>query len=340
MFTKPSEFVAIGDITTDAFIKIKDASVHCDINSSNCTISLKFADKVPYESVDVVKAVGNSANAAVSAARLGLGSALVSDVGRDQNGEDCIDVLKDENVSTKYMTVHKSMETNYHYVLWYEAERTILVKHQEYPYKLPELKTPKWVYLSSLASNAFDYHLELIAYLKKNPEVKLCFQPGTFQMKLGFEKMKEFYQRSDLFVCNVEESERILERKSEETAQEVSGKILGLLKDMKDRGPKLVLITDGPAGAYMYDGTTAWFMPIYPDPKPPYERTGCGDAFTSTFVSALLLGKTNEEALLWAPINPMSVVQYVGAQKGLLTRAQLEELLKNAPADYKPRKIN
>ena len=32
------DFVAIGDIVTDAFIKLKDASVHCDINNEKCEI--------------------------------------------------------------------------------------------------------------------------------------------------------------------------------------------------------------------------------------------------------------------------------------------------------------
>jgi hypothetical protein len=35
----------------------------------------------------------------------------------------------------------------------------------------------------------------------------------------------------------------------------------------------------------------------------------------------------------------MSVVQQVGAQKGLLSREKLEEYLKNAPEEYKLRKI-
>ncbi len=332
MFRKTFDFLAIGDITADAFIKIKDASTHCNIDGTNCTISLKFADKVPYESVDVIKAVGNSANAAVCAAQLGLKSALVTDIGNDDNGVDYIDTLKEHGVSTKYITRHAGFDSNYHYVLWYEAERTILIKHQEYPYKLPTISAPKWMYFSSLASNSYDYHMEVLEYLKKNPQVKLCFQPGTFQMKLGYEKLKEFYARTEVFVCNVEESQRILENQSSD--------ILVLLKEMYSRGPKLVLITDGPKGAYMYDGTDAYFMPIYPDPKPPYERTGCGDAFTSTFVTALSLGKTNLEALMWAPINPMSVVQYVGAQKGLLSRSQLEMHLAKARADYKPKKIN
>ena len=99
------------------------------------------------------------------------------------------------------------------------------------------------------------------------------------------------------------------------------------------------MITDGVRGAYASDGVTIWFMPPYPDPKPPYERTGAGDAFSSTFVAALALGKNIEEALRWAPINAMSVVQYIGAQEGLLSRGKLEEYLERAPADYYPKPL-
>ena len=80
-------------------------------------------------------------------------------------------------------------------------------------------------------------------------------------------------------------------------------------------------------------------MPPYPDPKPPFERTGAGDAFSSTFVVALALGLDIPSALRWAPINSMSVVQYVGAREGLLTREKLEEYLAKAPKDYEPKKI-
>ncbi|MDP2665034.1 MAG: PfkB family carbohydrate kinase, partial [bacterium] len=74
--------------------------------------------------------------------------------------------------------------------------------------------------------------------------------------------------------------------------------------------------------------------PMYPDPKPPENRTGAGDAMTSTFVIALALGKSLSEALLWGPVNSMSVVQHVGAQKGLLTRAALLKYLADAPSSY------
>ena len=106
-----------------------------------------------------------------------------------------------------------------------------------------------------------------------------------------------------------------------------------------DLGPKIVVITDGPKGAYAYDEESFYFMPPYPDPKPPLERTGAGDAFSSTFVVALALGLSVPDALRWAPINSMSVVQDVGARAGLLTREKLEEYLARAPEDYKPQKI-
>ena len=52
------------------------------------------------------------------------------------------------------------------------------------------------------------------------------------------------------------------------------------------------------------------------------------------------MGKSIEDALMMAPVNSMSVVQYIGAREGLLTLAELENYLQQAPEDYKPRRIN
>ena len=329
MFSKKIDFLAIGDIVTDAFIKLKDAHVTCNVDHVNCELCMKFGDKIPFESVDVIAAVGNSANAAVSAARLGLNSALVSNIGSDMYGKECIDALKKEKVSTKFLTAHKGMITNYHYVLWFGDERTILVKHQDYPRVLPAFSEPKWIYLSSLGGNSEQYHHEIAAYLSKHPNVKLAFQPGTFQMSLGLDKLAEIYKRSDIFFCNKEEAQRILKTPESDVKK--------LMQMLRAKGPKLVVLTDGPNGAYADNGANAYFMPLYPDPKPPFERTGAGDAFASTFTIAIAQGKSIEEALMWAPINSASVVQDIGAQRGLLTESALKDWLSKAPAKYKPR---
>jgi len=332
MFDKNIDFLAIGDITTDAFIRLKEANVHCRVDTENCELCMKFGDKVPFEYVKVVKGVGNSANAAVSVSRLGISSSLITQIGDDSNGKDCISNLTSEKVDTRFVKRHKGMPTNYHFVLWFEADRTILINHTKYEYRLPEIKrAPKWMYLSSLGENSLEYHKEISSYLKANKDVKLAFQPGTFQIKLGVGKLKDIYSRTEVFICNVEEAQRILHTESRD--------IKYLLAEIHANGPKIALITDGPKGAYMLDGDHFYFMPPYPDPKDPLERTGCGDAFSSTFIAALMLGKTPLEALTWAPVNPMSVIQYVGAQEGLLDRNNIEWFLKNAPEGYAPKEI-
>ena len=69
---KPFDILAIGDVVIDAFIKLKDARVHCNIKDEECEICMRWGDKIPFESATVVPGVGNCANAAVSASRLGL----------------------------------------------------------------------------------------------------------------------------------------------------------------------------------------------------------------------------------------------------------------------------
>ncbi len=326
---KSFDFLAVGDIVTEPFIRLHEASVHCDINNEACTISMRWGDKIPYESAEICHAVGNSPNAAVAAARLGLSTAIATDIGSDDIGKGDVAQLKKEKISTKYVRTHKGMVSNYHYVLSYESERTILVKHEEYPYRFPDMRpAPRYMYLSSLAANSLPYHKEIEAYLAKNPDVYLTLQPGTFQMKLGVSELKPLYERANLLVINKEESERIL------GLPETGGDIKDLLQKMHAFGPKAVIITDGRAGAYSYDGAEMLHIPMYPDSREPKERTGAGDAFASTVTAALALGKPFREALLWGPINSMAVVQEIGAQKGLLSRKEIEDFIAKAPASY------
>ncbi len=328
------DLVAIGDLATDAFIRLREAEVHCEINKEDCKITMRFGDKIPYDSVTVVPAVGNSPNAAVAAARLGLKVGLVSNLGADRNGDEALAELKKNKVTTDWVARHADKLTNYHYVLWYLDDRTILIKHEEYPYALPESFTassPRWIYLSSLGEHSLAFHHEIAAYLAAHPEVKLAFQPGTFQIKLGVEPLTEIYRRTEIFFCNVEEAKRILKT--------TEADIKNLLTAVAGLGPKMVVITDGPRGAYAYQSGTSWFMSPYPDEQPPLERTGAGDAFASTVTAALALGQPLAEALRWGPINSMSVVQHVGAQAGLLTHSSLLSRLNQAPASYKPELI-
>lgn len=328
------DFVAIGDLVIDAFIELdKDAAdVSIDMDTGRQTLHMPFGSKLPFANVEVINAVGNSPNAAVSAHRLGLKSALVASLGQDRNGKDCLDALRQEGVHTDFVKLHEGKTTNYHYVLRYGPERTILIKHEKFPYVLPDFSTaPRYLYFSSIGEHGLPFHFDVVNYVKAN-DTKLVFQPGTFQIKLGYEVLKDLYAVTDIFFCNKEEAQEILKT--------TESHVPTLLRKLKELGPRLPVITDGPHGAYVVDEQDqAWHMPMYPDPADPVDRTGAGDAFASTFTAAIALGKTPAEALTWGPINSMSVVQYIGAQKGLLSRAELETYLQNRPVEYEAKMI-
>lgn len=328
------DVLSVGDVVTDAFIKLFDDRAKVTQTDDGPILSIPFATKLPFDHSEVLSAVGNSANAAVNFAKLGLESALYANVGGDAAGREIIQTLDKADVDTRFVRINPKKVSNYHYVLWYKNERTILIKHEEYDYHWPHLKPkeiPKWIYFSSISEHAIEFHDDIVEWLDDHPDVKLAFQPGTFQMEAGKERLKHVYARSELVALNREE------------AVYVTGGSYDDMHDLFNRlhamGPKIVLISDGPKGSYASDGENRFKMPIYPDPAPPVERTGAGDAFTSTFVAAIIKGNTVDGALQWAPISSMSVVQHVGAQAGLLSERKLAELLQKAPESYKPKRI-
>jgi len=329
------DVLCIGDIVTDDFIDLLDNKAWTYIDEhGKKVLAMEFGTKLPFDHHEVVPAVGNASNAAVAFARLGLRGGFVTNIGGDQQGRDMITVLEKEKVDHRFVRVNPGKKSNYHYVLRLGAERTILIKHEEYDYHWPSMKpteVPKWVYFSSISKDAINYHDEVADWLDANPNVKLAFQPGTFQMEVGAERLKRMYQRAEVLILNREEAVTVGGGNHED--------VHDLINKLHALGPKIVVVTDGPNGAYASNGETRLKMPLYPDPADPVDRTGAGDAFASTFIAALAKGNTMEGALQWAPINSMNVVQKVGAQAGLLTEAEIEQYLQHSPDWYKPERF-
>ncbi len=329
------DFLAIGDVLTDAFIELQEANVHCNIDNENCTISMPFGAKIPYKGVTVLPGVGNAPNASVAAARLGLASALIAITGQDEEGEKTLKHFEKENVMTDFISAQAGIPTNYHYVLRYGAERTILIKHEKFTYEFKSDQFENydigWVYLTTIADGIDSYYEELSNWLDSRPEIKLAFQPGTFQIRAGIEKMKRIYARSNAVFCNKEEARTILNLPHADYSE--------LHAKFRELGPEIVCITDGPNGATISDHEHGWFVPMYPDPKEPVDRTGAGDSCSSTTVIAIAHGKDLPTALSWGVTNSMSVVQEIGAQAGLLSQPKLEEWLEKAPTDFKSKQL-
>jgi ribokinase len=312
--------VSIGDTTIDAFIELHEASVHCSVDHTDCQLCLSYADKVPYESLTMLPA-GNSTNNAVGSARLGLKNAFVTSVGDDDNGQKIIKELKEEGIDTQFIHVNKNVLTNFHFVLSFQGERTILIKHNKFAYKLPTSLDTEWIYFSSMAAGTEKFHKELEKLLAKNPKIKLSFNPGTFQMRMGMGKLKGIYKRTEILFLNREEAQLVLRQQTRN--------VKTLLQGMHKLGAKIAVITDGRQGSYASDGNAVWFIDEFEGPH--IEATGAGDAYGTAFTAALAYGKTLAEAMAWGTINGGNVVKHIGPHAGLQTKAQIEHYLKAHP---------
>ncbi|MFA6476180.1 MAG: carbohydrate kinase family protein [Candidatus Paceibacterota bacterium] len=315
------DLISVGDNATDAFIKLSEAELNCDINRPECKICMRFAAKIPYESVTEVPAGGNSSNVVLGGAKLGLKTAYLSNIGDDANGQKTLAKLTETGVDTTWVKQNAGVPTNYNYVLWYADDRTILVKHENYSNDWPEdLSTPTWLYLSSVSDHDFSLHEKIAAWLVAHPEVKLAFSPGTWQLKKGKEKLKDIYARTEIFFGNKQEAEKVVNLPGYEAKE--------LAIEIKKIGPKIVVITDGTEGAYCLDQEDKWWkMPALTTKA--FERTGAGDGFASAFLSAIFYEQPVETALAWGAVNASSVVAQVGPHAGQLTRDQIEAKIKS-----------
>ncbi len=325
--------LCVGDIISGSFITLSQEYVQVTTDDQGYKrLSFELGAKLPYEHLDVVKAVECAPNAAVSMARLGSDVSLMSWLGDDATANDAVQYLKEQSVHTDDLVIESGMGSNYHFYLRYGADRTKLQKFEDYSYQWHEpSQKPDWLYLGVLGEKTWPLHEAILAYLTANPDIKLAFQPGMYHLIWGTEKMAPFYRRAEIVVLNREEAAKVTGREREDVA--------GLIRGMHELGVKTAVVTDGPEGAYASDGQRTLFMPIYPDIKEPLDRTGAGDAFASTLTAVLAHGGSLEDALMWAPINSMNVSQYLGAQEGLLTEQQLHGYLDRAPEDYKPRSL-
>lgn len=314
MFTKKFDVISIGDTTLDVFMELdeKNATVVCQNGDEDCVIQLAFADKIPVKKLTKVFAVGNAANVAVGASRLGLKAGLYTILGDDREGKECFNVLKAEKVAKDYIVWDKKNGSNFSAVINYKGERTILVYHEQRTYDLPKLASTDWVYLTAIGHGHEKLDQQIIEYVEKTG-AKLGYNPGDLQLREGFEAMKPLIKHCEVFFINKQEAQRLVGKNDD---------VKELMRLLHNEGAKIVVLTDGGKGSYSFDGTDYYFQEVLTVPL--VEMTGTGDSYATGFISARHLGKSITEAMKWGTTNAAAKLQQIGAQKGLLNRKQME----------------
>ena len=182
------DLISLGDATIDNFVFIHDGEVRCNVNKSECMLCIEYGDKIAVDKL-VHLVAGNAANNAVGGSRLKLKTVIFVNVGEDPAGKQIKDKLKTEGVDTRYVIENKGMESNLSTVINFQGERTILVYHQAWKYRLPDLEKSKWVYYTSVSHSFTETNLngQIEQYLQRSG-ARLLYNPGTYQIQFGVKK--------------------------------------------------------------------------------------------------------------------------------------------------------
>lgn len=304
------DLLSIGDASVDVFITPAESEALCRIEPKESLICFSYGDKIPVTNLEYTVG-GNAANNAVGTVRLGVKAGLVLTLGDDSTGQQIVDKLRNENVDMDYVIQQKSTMSNFSTVVNYSGERTIFVYHAPRSYEFP-VNLPKvpWAYLTSMGESFQPFYKHVIDWLGKNPDIKLAFNPGSYQLRAGTDAISDTLERTHMIFVNRQEAETLTD------FGDSRDKDKELLVALSKLGPKISVITDGAKGSFIYDGEKYYKAGVLP--VDAYERTGAGDAFGTGCLAAIIRGKSFEEALLWGTLNSASVIGYVGPQKGLL----------------------
>jgi len=316
------DLLSIGDASMDVFLAPSEVETFCSINKKDCVVSFAYGDKIPVKHMQW-SVGGNAANNAVGSRRLGVNVGLLLTLGDDIVGNEIIQSLKVENIDLSMVIQQPSTTSNFSTAITYGGERTIFTYHAPRSYEFPvQLPSVPWIYLTSMGESFRPFYNHLADYMAKHPEVKLAYNPGSRQLRAGMEGIGDILKLTYLIFVNREEAEKLT------SMGDSHGKERDLITNLSKIGPKVCVITDGQNGAYVYDGTNYLHCNVFP--MDAYERTGAGDAFGSGFLSAVIEGKTINDALIWGTVNSASVIAYVGAQKGLLHSNEMQEWVDRA----------
>ena len=318
------DILCVGDCKIDIFLKIPDDNPHFGLDKEKNKLFLSYGEKI-YIDRYVLGIGGNATNTAVGIARLGLNVGLAAEIGKDEFSQKILTTLQNENINADFLS-QTDKETSISIGLNYKGDRTLFTEHVErqHDFNFENLQT-KFIYLTSLG-NIWGKTYEEVLSLKKESDIKLVFNPGTIQLEKKGKVFMDILENTDYLFVNRQEAEEILYGKELNLKTENQREMNKLLYGLRGLGAKNVVVTDGGNGSFVQDfeNEIQHFDIVKVE---VVEKTGAGDAYTAGFLGAVLNEKGIEEAMHWGALNSASVIRQIGAEKGLLTKRELEEKL-------------
>lgn len=277
---------------------------------------------------------GGANNVAVGLARFGLKVALVGRIGQDFSGQAILKNLEKNKIETKFVQVDPKLHTGVSVIIQRQGKGKVLFTFRGasenliLDSKFLALDT-RWIYIAALTGK-WEKILNKVFFTHRNIRVnprqvrvnpRLAWNPGAVQLAVGKKKLTKYLRRTEVLILNRHEAAQLLNFKTQNPNLR---QIPDLLLKLHKLGPKIVAITCGRRGAFVYNGKKIYYHSA--TKRRPKDATGAGDAFSSGFLAGLILFNDIKKALKLGILNSGSVIKKVGAQNGLLDRKFLENL--------------
>jgi sugar/nucleoside kinase (ribokinase family) len=281
---------------------------------------------------------GGACNAAVALALLGLQTGASVRVGTDKPGKRIREHLIELGINVDLMQYDSVMHTGLsalivkmpegeHVIFPYRGANNHLEFHRDDVTKLK----PAWIYASSLSGSNWQETMNGIRAYIKETGAKFAFNPGSAQFAMPKNELKEVISHTEILLINRDEAIEIVSG-----YKEIKGDVATseLLQEIHKLGATIAIITEGEKGASATDGTTLFQSDAFP--VETLDTTGAGDSFGSTFTGGMI--KTNDVrmALSYAICNSAYVTSKVGAQNGLLSLTDIQEVSKQVKVTTRP----
>ncbi|HOX41355.1 MAG TPA: carbohydrate kinase family protein [bacterium] len=318
------DIVTIGDATEDVFVWPELRVQSMKGLGSGKAICFEFGEKIALD--DVQYEIGGSAcNVAVGLSRLGYKAGIITALGKDTVRDRVIDRLQVEDVDVSNITVNDKIKSGFSVIFSMNGDRTIFVYHGIKDYRaieLPKQVSTEWYFVTPLGEETEAIEKYLIAEASEHG-IKIAWNPGSKQILKGASHFRALLKCTTVLFLNREEAIKF-------TDFQVKPRIEEVMEKLANMGPKIVVVTNGKEGARAYDGVN--YYDVFTNQRiERVDATGAGDSFAVGVLGRIMQEKNLseieptvlKEALSWGKNNSESVIRYVGAQRGLLTRAQI-----------------
>jgi len=325
------DVITVGSATVDVFAKTHFSELIKIIDPKGETDLLAFpsGSKILIDELEFSTG-GGGTNTAVAFSRLGHKVGFIGKLGKGTNSDFIHKNLVKEKVDL--LCSHGSGNAGYSVILdTLEHDRTIFTHKgindelsvKDIPFR--KLKT-KWFYFSAMMGESFRTLEKIAEYAQKN-KIKIAFNASAYLAEKGGSYLKKILDKTEVLVLNLEEACLLVGKDSPQN----------LPFKLKEMGPKIAVITDGPNKLYVV-GNNHLYIAVPPNSK-RVDTTGAGDAFAASFVSGLMRKNNIEFAIKLGIVNAQSVISHYGAKNILLRYNEAMKLMKKSKIKIHKRKI-